>query len=112
VTLDSCDGLATRRIDRLLGLGARFPEFSLHACVSADPGSEFRTVDARELEGGWSALTITNSGGGAIGCNPDRLADYQLVSHPAKASHAGVPEIMRRRGCEATMTSPPQIVAG
>src|SRR4051794_3005080 len=39
-------------------------------------------------------------------------ADYQLVSHPAKASHAGVPEITRRSGCEATMSSPPQIVAG
>ena len=41
---------------RLLGLGARFPEFSLHACVSADPGSEFRTVDARDLEGSWVAV--------------------------------------------------------
>ena len=40
------------------------------------------------------------------------LADYQLVSQPAKANHARVPEIMRRSGCEATITSPPQIVAG
>lgn len=44
--------------------------------------------------------------------DPDWLADYQLVSQPAKANHAGVPEIMRRSGCEATITSPPQIVAG
>jgi peroxiredoxin (alkyl hydroperoxide reductase subunit C) len=41
---------------RLLGLGARFPDFSLPACVSATPGAEFRTVEARDLEGGWSAV--------------------------------------------------------
>ena len=43
-------------MSRLLGLGARFPEFSLHACVSAEPGSEFRIVDAHELEGTWTAI--------------------------------------------------------
>ncbi len=41
---------------RLLGLGARVPDFSVQACISADPGSEFRTVDAHELEGGWVAV--------------------------------------------------------
>ncbi len=40
----------------LLGLGARFPEFALQACVSAEPGSEFRTVDAQELAGTWTAI--------------------------------------------------------
>lgn len=43
-------------MSRLLGLGQRFPEFSLQACVSADPGSEFRTVESRELEGTWTAV--------------------------------------------------------
>ena len=43
-------------MSRLLGLGAPFPEFSLQACVSAEPGSEFRTVESRELEGTWSAV--------------------------------------------------------
>ena len=43
-------------MSRLLGLGARFPEFSLQACVSAEPGSEFRIVDSRELEGTWTAI--------------------------------------------------------
>ncbi|HEY8258761.1 MAG TPA: peroxiredoxin [Gemmatimonadales bacterium] len=43
-------------MSRLLGLGVRFPEFSLQACVSADPGSEFRIVDSRELEGTWTAV--------------------------------------------------------
>ena len=46
----------TPTIPRLLGLGARFPNFSLQACVSANPGSEFRTINAQELEGGWSAV--------------------------------------------------------
>ncbi len=41
---------------RLLGLGARFPDFSLQACVSVEPGTEFRTVEAQELEGSWAAV--------------------------------------------------------
>lgn len=43
-------------MSRLLGLGERFPAFSLHACVSADPGSEFRMVDSDELDGTWTAI--------------------------------------------------------
>ena len=41
---------------RLLGLGERFPEFSLQACVSGEPGSEFRMVDSQELGGTWTAV--------------------------------------------------------
>jgi peroxiredoxin (alkyl hydroperoxide reductase subunit C) len=43
-------------MSRLLGLGTRFPEFSVQACVSADPGSAFRVVDSGELEGSWTAI--------------------------------------------------------
>jgi peroxiredoxin (alkyl hydroperoxide reductase subunit C) len=43
-------------MSRLLGLGARFPEFSLQACVSAEPGSEFRSVESNELAGTWTAV--------------------------------------------------------
>jgi peroxiredoxin (alkyl hydroperoxide reductase subunit C) len=43
-------------MSRLLGLGSPFPDFSLQACISAEPGSEFREVDSRELEGSWSAV--------------------------------------------------------
>jgi peroxiredoxin (alkyl hydroperoxide reductase subunit C) len=43
-------------MSRLLGLGEQFPAFSLQACVSAEPGSEFRLIDARELEGSWVAV--------------------------------------------------------
>ena len=43
-------------MSRLLGLGERFPEFSLQACVSAEPGSEFRIIDSDELDGTWTAV--------------------------------------------------------
>jgi len=43
-------------LSRLLGLGARFPEFSLQACVSAEPGKEFRVVEAGELDATWTAI--------------------------------------------------------
>ena len=43
-------------MSRLLGLGERFPEFSLQACVSVEPGSEFRIVDSHDLEGTWTAI--------------------------------------------------------
>ncbi|HEY7895161.1 MAG TPA: peroxiredoxin [Gemmatimonadaceae bacterium] len=43
-------------MSRLLGLGARFPDFSLPACVSAEAGSEFRTVSSQEMEGTWTAI--------------------------------------------------------
>jgi peroxiredoxin (alkyl hydroperoxide reductase subunit C) len=41
---------------RLLGLGELFPDFSLQACVSAEPGAEFRLVDSHDLEGAWAAV--------------------------------------------------------
>ena len=41
---------------RLLGLGARFPDFSLQACVSAESGKEFRRVNADDLKGAWSVV--------------------------------------------------------
>ena len=43
-------------MSRLLGLGAPFPDFSLQSCISAEPGSEFREIDSRELEGSWTAV--------------------------------------------------------
>jgi peroxiredoxin (alkyl hydroperoxide reductase subunit C) len=43
-------------MSRLLGLGERFPAFSLQACVSTDPGSEFRVVDSTELGRTWTAI--------------------------------------------------------
>src|SRR5919199_3226178 len=41
---------------QLLGVGERFPDFSMHACVSAEPGAEFRLVDSTNLDGKWSVV--------------------------------------------------------
>jgi hypothetical protein len=46
-------------MSRLLGLGQRFPEFSLQACVSVEPRAEFRVVDSHELEGTWTAVFLS-----------------------------------------------------
>ncbi|HKV52011.1 MAG TPA: peroxiredoxin [Gemmatimonadaceae bacterium] len=43
-------------MSRLLGLGERFPDFTLQACVSAQPGGEFRVVSSQEMEGAWTAV--------------------------------------------------------
>lgn len=41
---------------RLLGLGEKFPEFSLPAVVSIERGKEFSTVDAKAIAGKWSVF--------------------------------------------------------
>ncbi|MBI3802747.1 MAG: peroxiredoxin [Nitrospirae bacterium] len=41
---------------RLLGLGEKFPEFSLPAVTSIEQGKEFTTVDSRAVEGKWSVF--------------------------------------------------------
>lgn len=37
---------------------------------------------------------------------------YPPVAHCANASHADVPDTMRRRGCESIISNPPQSVTG
>src|SRR5262245_38266551 len=44
------------RMPQLLGIGEKFPDFSMEACVSAEPGKEFRIVDATNLDGKWSVV--------------------------------------------------------
>lgn len=41
---------------RLLSIGAKFPEFSVQACVSLEKGKEFRTIDSKSVEGRWSVF--------------------------------------------------------
>lgn len=43
-------------MSRILGIGNPFPEFSLQACVSTDPGKEFQVLDQSVLKGKWSVL--------------------------------------------------------
>jgi lipoyl-dependent peroxiredoxin subunit C len=43
-------------MSRLLGIGEKFPEFSVPACVSLEKGKEFRTIDSKELKDKWSVV--------------------------------------------------------
>jgi lipoyl-dependent peroxiredoxin subunit C len=40
----------------LLGIGEKFPDFSLPACVSIDKGKEFKTISSTDLSGKWSVI--------------------------------------------------------
>ncbi|MGE3973770.1 MAG: peroxiredoxin [Bdellovibrionales bacterium] len=43
-------------MSRLLGIGERFPSFSLQAVMSLEKGKEFQTIDQRALEGKWNVI--------------------------------------------------------
>lgn len=40
----------------MLGVGDRFPDFSLPAAVSLEKGKEFSTVDSKQIKGKWSVF--------------------------------------------------------
>jgi alkyl hydroperoxide reductase subunit AhpC len=41
---------------RILGIGEKFPEFSLKACVSLEKGKEFETLNNTAMKGKWSVV--------------------------------------------------------
>jgi lipoyl-dependent peroxiredoxin subunit C len=43
-------------MSRLLGVGEKFPHFSMQACVSIEKGKEFKTIDSSQLKGKWSVV--------------------------------------------------------
>lgn len=43
-------------MSRFLGVGEKFPEFSVQACVSIEKGKEFATISSAKLKGKWSVL--------------------------------------------------------
>jgi peroxiredoxin (alkyl hydroperoxide reductase subunit C) len=43
-------------MNRLLGIGEKFPEFSLPACVSIEKGREFKTITSTDIRGKWSVV--------------------------------------------------------
>ena len=43
-------------MNRLLGIGEKFPDFSLQACVSIEKGKEFKTVTSNDLRGKWGVV--------------------------------------------------------
>jgi len=43
-------------MNRLLGIGEKFPDFSLPACVSIEKGKEFKTITSNDLRSKWSVV--------------------------------------------------------
>ena len=43
-------------MNRLLGIGEKFPEFSLQACVSIEKGKEFKIITSNDIRGKWSVV--------------------------------------------------------
>jgi lipoyl-dependent peroxiredoxin subunit C len=41
---------------RVLGVGEKFPEFNLKACVSLEKGKEFSDIATKDIKGSWSVL--------------------------------------------------------
>jgi len=43
-------------MSRLLGIGERFPEFNVPACISIEKGKEFQTIGNKQLKGKWGVI--------------------------------------------------------
>ncbi len=43
-------------MSRVLGIGEKFPEFKMQACVSRDKGKEFAEVSNKSMQGKWTVL--------------------------------------------------------
>src|SRR4051794_23777052 len=43
-------------MSRVLGVGERFPEFSMPACVSLEKGKEFKVISSSNLKGKWNVV--------------------------------------------------------
>lgn len=41
---------------RYLGIGEKFPEFSMQACVSTEAGKEFKVIDSGDFKGQWAVF--------------------------------------------------------
>ena len=40
----------------MLGIGQKFPSFSMQACVSMEKGKEFKTMTQADMKGSWSVV--------------------------------------------------------
>jgi peroxiredoxin (alkyl hydroperoxide reductase subunit C) len=40
----------------LLNIGEKFPQFSVPACISIEPGKEFGTIDSKKIAGQWAVI--------------------------------------------------------
>ena len=43
-------------MSRILGVGEKFPEFSMLACTSMEKGKEFQTIDSKHMKGKWAVV--------------------------------------------------------
>jgi alkyl hydroperoxide reductase subunit AhpC len=43
-------------MSRILGIGEKFPEFKVQACVSIEKGKEFAEVSSQQLRGKWAVV--------------------------------------------------------
>jgi len=43
-------------MSRVLGVGTKFPEFSLSSVVSLEKGKEFKTINSADLKGKWAVV--------------------------------------------------------
>jgi lipoyl-dependent peroxiredoxin subunit C len=43
-------------MNRLLGIGEKFPEFKMQACVSLEKGKEFKEISTADTKGKWSVF--------------------------------------------------------
>ncbi len=43
-------------MNRLLGIGEKFPEFSAQSVVSIEPGKEFALIDSHSIKGKWAVF--------------------------------------------------------
>ena len=43
-------------MSRLLGIGEKFPQFAMQACVSLEKGKEFAVVDNNQMKGKWNVM--------------------------------------------------------
>src|SRR5215203_4089766 len=44
------------KMNRLIGVGEKFPEFLVPACVSLEKGKEFKNISSHDLEGKWNVV--------------------------------------------------------
>ena len=40
----------------MLGIGQKFPNFSMEACVSLEKGKEFKTISNADMKGSWAVV--------------------------------------------------------
>ena len=67
-------------MSRLLGIGERFPEFSVPAVVSREKGKEFTTITNKTIAGKWAVIFFWPMDFTFV-C-PTEIAEFKPASNP------------------------------